>query len=453
MTTPSAALRRTLGVTDLVLLTLGTVIGSGIFIVPGVVLRQTNGQLGVALLVWIVGGVVSFLGALTYAELGAMTPEAGGLYAYIRDAFGPLPAFLYGWSSILVIASGSVATLAVAFSAYFGQLVPVSPIMAKAVSVLVILVTAVINARGTRDSAAVENGATTIKVAALVLIGIALFSAGHGWSSGGSVWPTSVTAPVASGFGAAMIGVLWAYEGWQYVTFAAGETRDPQRVFPRAIAMATFALIVLYLLANVGYVSAIGANAAAHSDHVAADATAAVFGPVAARLLSAVVLVSIFSAANGLMLTAPRLYYAMACDRVFFKRLAHVNARTGTPIPAIVLLAAWSAVLAATGTFQQLLTYVVFAGWIFYGLGALAVFASRQRAPDAPRPFHTPGYPVTPIVFAVAAGLLVINTFFAQPREALIGLAVVLLGTPTFYIWRARSRATEVDSTEPALLS
>ena len=453
MTTSPAALRRTLGIADLVLLTLGTVIGSGIFIVPGVVLRQTNGRLGVALLVWIVGGVVSFLGALTYAELGAMTPEAGGLYAYIRDAFGPLPAFLYGWSSILVIASGSVATLAVAFSAYFGQLLPLSPIAAKVVSVLVILVVTVINARGTRDSASVENGATAIKIAALVIIGLALFSAGHGWRATGGLWPAGLTPSVASGFGAAMIGVLWAYEGWQYVTFAAGETRDPQRVFPRAIATATFALIVLYLLANVGYVSAIGANAAARSDHVAADATAAAFGPLAGKLLSAVVLVSIFSAANGLMLTAPRLYYAMACDGLFFRRLAHVNARTSTPVAAIVLLAAWSIVLAATGTFQQLLTYVVFAGWIFYGLGALAVFASRRRSPDARRPFRTPGYPVTPLVFAVAAALLVMNTLVAQPREALIGLAVVLLGTPTFSIWRARSRATEVDSSEPALLS
>lgn len=455
MTTTAAdgALRRTLGVTDLVLLTLGTVIGSGIFIVPGVVLRQTNGRLGVALLVWSVGGLVSFLGALTYAELGAVTPEAGGLYAYIRDAFGPLPAFLYGWASILVIASGSVATLAVAFSAYFGQLVPVSPLVAKLVSVLVIILIAVVNARGTRDSATVENGTTTIKVVALLVLGVALFSAGHGWRNAAGYWPSSFSTSVASGFGAAMIGVLWAYEGWQYVTFAAGETRDPQRVFPRAIALATFALIVLYLLANAGYVSAIGADAAARSDHVAADATTAMFGALAGKVLSAVVLVSIFSAANGLMLTAPRLYYAMACDRVFFRQLAHVNPRTGTPIPAIVLLSAWSIVLAATGTFQQLLTYVVFAGWIFYGLGALSVFASRRRAPDAPRPFRTPGYPVTPLVFAVAAALLVINTLVAQPREALIGLAVVLLGAPTFYIWRARSRAPAVDKSESPLLS
>jgi APA family basic amino acid/polyamine antiporter len=436
-------LRRTLGFTDLLLLTLGTVIGSGIFIVPGVVLKQTQGHLGVALLVWVVGGVVSFLGAHTYAELGAMTPEAGGLYAYIRDAFGPLPAFLYGWTSFLVIASGSVATLAVAFSAYLGQLVPIGPVGAKVASTLMIVVITVVNVRGTRQSATVENSATTIKVGALLLIGLALVVAGHAWPARATLWPPALTSSVMSGFGAAMIGVLWAYEGWQYVTFSAGETRDPQRVFPRSIAVATFALIVLYLLANVGYVAAIGPEAASQSSHVAADATAAVFGSFSGKLLSVLALVSIFSATNGLVLTAPRLYFAMARDGLFFARLAKVSERFGTPASAIVLLSCWSMLLALTGTFEQLLTYVVFAGWIFYGLGALAVFASRRRYPDAVRPFRTPGYPVTPVLFALAAALLVGNTLFQQTRQAAIGLTVVLLGTPVYFLWRSRRREVE----------
>lgn len=446
-TTAHGSLRRTLGFTDLLLLTLGTVIGSGIFIVPGVVLRQTNGFLGVALLVWIIGGVVSFLGALTYAELGAATPEAGGLYAYIRDAFGPLPAFLYGWASILVIASGSVATLAVAFSNYFSQFVALSPVAAKVVSVAVIIVITIVNIRGTKLSAVVENATTTIKVAALIFIGLGLAFLGHGWSNTGAVWPSGMSSSVFTGFGVATIGVLWAYEGWQYVTFAAGETRDPQRVFPRAIAAATFALVVLYMLANIGYVAAIGPAAAAKSDHVAADATAAIFGSAAGKAISAVATISIFSAANGLMLTAPRLYYAMARDGVFFARLAHVSPRTNTPVPAIVLLAAWSMILAVSGTFEQLLTYVVFAGWIFYGLGALAVFASRAKSPELARPFRTPGYPITPLVFSLGAALLVGNTLIQKPRESSIGLAFVLLGTPVFYIWRARARATERATT------
>ena len=443
----SSSLRRALGFTDLVMLTLGTVIGSGIFLVPGVVLKQTQGSIGVAFLVWIIGGVVSLLGALTYAELGARTPDAGGLYTYIRDAFGPLAAFLYGWTSILVIASGSTAALAVAFSNYLSQLVPLGPVTARVVSIAMIGVVAVVNVAGVRRGASVENLTTGIKVAALLLMSGALIVAGHGWASTGPVWPRSMNASVFAGAGTAMIGVLWAYEGWQYATFSAGETRDPQRVFPRAISVATAALIALYLLANAGYVAVLG-NATASSEHVAADAMAAAFGAGTGKLLSLVVLVSIFSATNGLMMTAPRLYYAMARDGVLFARLGHVSERFGTPVSAIALLAAWSAVLAATGTFVQLLTYVVFAGWIFYGLGALSVFSSRRRSRGEALSFRTPGYPVTPVLFSLAAAAIVLNTLREQPTQALIGLGVVLLGTPVFYLWRSRAR----NATPPAVL-
>ena len=444
----TGALRRTLGFKDLVFLTLGTVIGSGIFLVPAVVLRQTGGSLKIALTVWLIGGLLSFLGALTYAELGAMNPDAGGLYSYIRDAFGPLPAFLYGWASIAVIASGSIAALAVAFSNYLGQLIPIGPMSARVVSVVVIAVIALINIRGTRESSSVENWATGTKVGALLILSIALIALGHGsadTSAPAVVPPTSLFA----GLGGAMIGILWAYEGWQYVTFSAGETRDPQRVFPRAIAVATAALIFLYIIANLGYVAALGTNAAAASDHVAADAMRAVFGPLSGKFFSALVLVSIFSAANGVMLTAPRLYYSMARDGVFFARLARVSERFGTPASAIVLLAVWSALLAASGTFEQLLTYVVFAGWIFYGLGAMSVFSSRRKHPDALRPFRTPGYPVTPLLFVASAALLVLNTLREQPTRALIGLSVVLVGTPAFYLWRARARRAALDAPLP----
>lgn len=441
----TATLRRTLGFTDLVMLTLGTVIGSGIFLVPGVVLRQTQSWVGVALLVWVVGGVLSFLGALTYAELGAMHPDAGGLYSYIRDAFGPLPAFLYGWASFFVIASGSVATLAVAFSTYLGQILPITPVVAKLISVAVILVITVVNVRGTRGSATVENWTTSAKVGALFLLSLALIAMGDGWRNPGPLWPATFTPGVLTGAGTAMIGVLWAYEGWQYVTFSAGETKDPQRVFPRAIAVATFALIVLYVVANAGYIAALGPVAAAQSDHVAADASRTVLGSASGVLLSALVLVSIFSATNGLMMTAPRLYYSMARDGVFFARLAIVNERFGTPAAAIVLLALWSSVLAISGTFEQLLTYVVFAGWIFYGLGALSIFSSRRRHPDAVRPFRTPGYPITPILFVASAAALVLNTLREQPQRALIGLGAVVIGTPAFYLWRAHSRRTAAD--------
>jgi APA family basic amino acid/polyamine antiporter len=235
-----------------------------------------------------------------------------------------------------------------------------------------------------------------------------------------------------------MIGVLWAYEGWQYVTFSAGEARDPQRTFPRAISIATLLLIVLYMLANLGYVTALGPAAAARSERVAADAIGTVFGPIAGGIVSALILVSIFSALNGLVLTTPRMYYAMARDGLFFQRLAVVHPKFGTPAFAILSLTGWAAVLAASGSFEQLLTYAVFTGWIFYGLGALAVFAFRRKEPDAVRPFRVPGYPVTPVLFVLAAGLLVLNTVRTQTLRAAIGLAVVGLGAPLFYWWRGR---------------
>jgi APA family basic amino acid/polyamine antiporter len=448
--TATAQLRRTLGVTDLTLIAMGTVIGSGIYLVPGVVLRETGMQIGSALIVWVAAGILSYLGALTYAEMGAMKPDAGGLYTYIRDTFGPLPAFLYGWTSFFVIASGSLATLAVAFSGFFSAILPVGPLLGRLISIAVIVVIAVINVRGTRNSATVQNWTTGAKLAGLVLFCalLVVFGRGAPLSSIGSAsaWPHAVTGTLLSGIGLAMIAVLWAYEGWQYLTFSAGETLNPQRTFPRAITLATGALVVLYVLANIGYFAALGAHAAGASDQVAADAGIAVLGPVAGRVIGVLILVSIFSAANGLMLTAPRMYFSMARDGVFFKQLANVSPRFGTPAFAIVAIAIWSTVLAVTGTFEQLLTYVVFTGWIFYALGALSVFVYRRKQPDAIRPFRVPWYPVTPALFVLAAAALVINTIVTQPARAAAGIAVVLIGTPAFYAWRSRGNRTKIHT-------
>ncbi|MEO7083483.1 MAG: amino acid permease [Gemmatimonadaceae bacterium] len=444
--TETAQLRRTLGVTDLTLLAMGTVIGSGIYLVPGVVLREMGMQFGSALVVWVVAGILSYLGALTYAEMGAMKPDAGGLYTYIRDTFGSLPAFLYGWTSFFVIASGSVATLAVAFSGYFSQILPIGAAAAKVISIAVIAAIAVINVRGTRTSATVQNWTTGAKLAGLILFSVLMIVFGRGNPvnslAAASAWPHALTPALLSGVGVAMIGVLWAYEGWQYLTFSAGETLNPQRTFPRAITLATAALVALYVLANFGYVAALGANGAGASDHVAADAGIVVLGPIAGRVVGVLILVSIFSAANGIMLTAPRMYFSMARDGVFFKRLAIVSPRFGTPAFAVVAIAAWSAVLAVTGTFEQLLTYVVFTGWIFYALGALSVFVYRRIAPDANRPFRVPGYPVTPALFVIAAAALVLNTIVTQPGRAAAGIAVVLIGTPAYFAWRARGNTS-----------
>ena len=440
MSGPPTELRRSLGFTDLLLITIGTVIGSGIYLVPSSVLRQTGGHTGLAFAVWAVAGFLSLLGALTYAELGAMKPEAGGLYAYLRDAFGPLPAFLYGWASFLVIASGSIAALAVAFANYLGPLLPFS-VPGWLISVVTIIVVATLNVRGTRGSATVQNWTTGAKFGVLLILSVILTLWGNG---GAGIVTTPIETPnvsLAAGFGAAMIGVLWAYEGWQYVTFSAGEARDPPRTFPRAISIATFLLIVLYLAANLGYVRALGPVAAANSPRVAADAVGTIFGPVASVIVTALILVSIFSALNGLLLTTPRMYFAMARDGLFFKRLTAVHPKFGTPAIAIITLTAWSVALAASGTFTQLLTYAVFTGWIFYALGSLAVMALRRSEPNAVRPFRVPGYPLTPLLFFVAAVALVLNTIVTQPVIASIGLGFVALGAPAFFIWRARGRA------------
>jgi len=442
MTGPNE-LRRSLGFMDLMLITIGTVIGSGIYLVPSGVLRQTGGHTGLAFTVWAVAGFLSLLGALTYAELGAMKPEAGGLYAYLRDAFGPLPAFLYGWASFLVIASGSIAALAVAFANYLTPLLPFK-VPGTLVSVIVIAVVAAINVRGTRGSATVQNWTTGAKFGVLIVLSILLSIRGTG---GAGMATAPVEAPnvsLAAGFGAAMIGVLWAYEGWQYVTFSAGEAKDPQRTFPRAISIATFLLIVLYLVANLGYVRALGPAGVANSQRVAADAIGTILGPVAGAIVSALILVSIFSALNGLLLTTPRMYYAMARDGLFFQRLTAVHPKFGTPAIAIVTLTGWSIALAASGTFNQLLTYAVFTGWIFYALGALAVMMLRRSEPNATRPFKVPGYPLTPILFVLAAVALVLNTIVTQPGISSIGLGFVALGAPVFYYWRSRGRTDAI---------
>jgi APA family basic amino acid/polyamine antiporter len=416
---------------------IGTVIGSGIFLVPGGVLRQAGGRAGPALLVWIVGGALSLLGALSYGELGAMNPAAGGLYVYLRDAFGPLTAFLYGWTFFLVIATGSAATLAVASGSYLQQFVTLGPIGQKLAAVGLLALVAAINVRSTRRSADVQNWSTAIKVGALLLMSAVLLM----WrraapSADAAFWPSEVSPSLLSGMGLGMIGVLWAYEGWQYVTFSAGEAIDPQRTFPRAIVLGTASLIGIYLFANVGYLAALGPEGVAGSDRVAAEAVGAIVGPGAAKLIAAAILVSIFSATNGLTISAPRVYYAMARDGLFFRTLGEVHPRYGTPAVSIAAGTIWAMVLAASGTFEQLLTYVVFVGWIFYALGAACVFALRRKNPGADRPFRVPGYPWTPLLFIAAAAALVGNTIVSQPARTAIGIGVVLLGLPVYFIWR-----------------
>src|SRR5262245_2390522 len=435
-TRPSLA--RVLSARDIALLVVGTVIGSGIWLVPAAVLRNTGGSVSLAFTVWIAAGILSILGAFTFAELGAMYPEAGGLYVYLRDTFGPLTAFLFGWTMFLCISSGSVATLAAGFTRYLGELVPVGPWTARLVPVAMISVIAVVNVLGTRRSATLQNWSTGFKAGAVVLMAMLLLLRGR-TAEAAAAAAVDPPGSLLAGAGLALVAVLWAYEGWQYVSYSVGETLDPQKSFPRGILVGTAAIMAVYLLANWAYVVTLGPARAAGATRIAAESVAAAFGPGAGRLIALAILVSIFSAAHAVTLTSPRVYFAMARDGVFFDSLAQVHPRFGTPATAIVTSSLWAMFMAMTGTFEQLYTYVVFASWIFYALGALSVFVYRKTRPDAHRPFRVPGYPWTPLLFVLSAAAIVLNTLASQPRQALVGILIVLAGTPAFFLWKKRA--------------
>jgi basic amino acid/polyamine antiporter, APA family len=437
---------RTLRLRDLLFLFIGSVIGSGIFLTPGLILRQLNGSVGFSLLVWVVGGVLSLLGALTYAELAATNPEAGGLYCFIRDAFGRVAAFLYGWSLFLVIASGSVAALARAFTRYLAEIIPLSATGATILSVVMIGVVTAVNVWGTRKSSDLQNWTTLIKVLLIVLLSGFLLSLGHHASELPSAMGTTQQgSALLSSFGLAMIAVLWAYEGWQFGTYSAGEVLDPQKSFPRAFLLGSLILVGLYLIANVAYLAALGPPAATASDAIAAAAATAVLGPWAGKIIALTILVSTFSAANSVILTAPRVFYAMAKDNLFFKQLAEVHPRFQTPAAAVVALGAWSAVLACAGKFAELIGGVIFIGWIFYGLGAAAIFPLRRASKGKAIPYRVPGYPFTPSIFVAAAGAIVANAIYlafrdpVQFRNLTVAIALFLLGLPAYYFWRRRA--------------
>jgi basic amino acid/polyamine antiporter, APA family len=436
---PPATLARTLGLRDLTMLVIGGVIGSGIFLVPGAIQRQVNGSVGLAMLVWVAGGLLSLVGALTYGELAAMKPEAGGLYVYIRDCFGRLPAFLYGWTLFLVIATGGIATLAVAFSAYLGNVVPLTPFGAKLASVAMIGVITVVNIYGTRESSDLQNWTTYIKIALILGMSGVLLWLGHGFHGSGNIlWPERISGSLISNFGLAMIAALWSYEGWQFASFSAGEAAHPQRDFPRAFFYGTLSLTIIYVIAALSYVAALGPAAAARSDTIAATAMAVTLGPTAAKFVAFLVMISTFSAANSIQLTAPRVYYAMAGDGLFFRKMAEVHPRFRTPALAILTAGIWAAILACLGSFQQLFTYVIFTGWIFYGLAGASIFAYRRRMPGADLPYRVPGYPWTPAIFVLATAALVVNAIFSRPTGAVAGLCVVFAGVPAYLIWRTR---------------
>lgn len=435
----SPTLVRTLGLRDLTMLVIGGVIGSGIFLVPGAIQRRVGNSVGLAILVWVAGGFLSLVGALTYGELAAMKPEAGGLYVYIRDCFGRLPAFLYGWTLFLVIASGGIAALAVAFSAYLGQIIPLTPLMMNVTSVAIIAVITMVNIYGTRESSDLQNWTTYAKIIGILAMSGVLLWLGHGFhGSGALLWPARVNGSTISNFGLAMIAALWSYEGWQFASFSAGEAAHPQRDFPRAFFYGTLSLTIIYVTAALSYVAALGPEAAGHSDTIAAAAMAVILGPMAAKFVALLIMISTFSSANSIQLTSPRVYYAMAGDGLFFRRMAEVHPRFRTPAFAIFTSGVWAAILACLGSFEQLFTYVIFTGWIFYGLAGASIFFYRSRMPGSELPYRVPGYPWTPAIFVLASAALVANAISSRPAGAIEGLGIVLAGLPAYLLWPTR---------------
>ncbi|MBI2222227.1 MAG: amino acid permease [Acidobacteria bacterium] len=435
-------LKRQLDAFDSASIVIGCVIGSGIFIVPALTASQV-GSTGLVLLVWIVAGALSLCGALAYAELGASLPAAGGQYVYLREAYGRMPAFLYGWTLFLVIHAGGMAALGAAFAIYLGYFVPLTVVEARLASVGLIVVLVVVNCLGVRLGARVQNVLTAVKVVGVAAIVFVCFAATEGsvthfvplWGDG--------TPPGgwAAGVGAAMVGALWAYEGWHNFAFVAGETVNPERNVPLALVCGVAVVMALYLAATLAYLYVLPFDALSRSTHVAADAMRVAVGPAGGTLISLLILLSVTGAVNGMTLAGPRAYYAMARDGLFFPGLQRVDRRFGTPVPAIVAQGVWASVLAASGRYDQLFTYVIFAAWIFYAMTVAAVIVLRRRHPEWRRPYLVWGYPVLPALFVIAAGAFVLNTLVSRPRESAWGAGIVLLGVPAYFLWRRRSKS------------
>jgi APA family basic amino acid/polyamine antiporter len=431
-------LARDLTLFDAINLVIGTIIGSGIFLVPAEIARAVHTS-GWMLAVWVIGGVLTMLGALSLAELGAAMPEAGGIYTFISRGFGQLWGFLCGWMLFTVATSGSIATLGAAFPIYLGAFVPLTPTTTKIAGLVVIALLTWINIVGVKNGARVGNFLTACKVGGLIVMVVAIFLLpAHSDPAAAAAAPLpSGSVPLAA-VGVALVAVLWAYEGWHDVTFAAGEIRDPQRNFPRAIVGGVGIVIAVYLLANLAYLKVLTPAEIAGSDRVALTAMTRVTGIWGGKLLTAAILCSILGAMNALILAGPRAYYQMAKDGLFIDRVSRVHPKWRTPVEALLFQGLWSGFLVLfIGGFSQLFTYVIFGGWIFYALAVASVIAIRRKEPNLPRPYRVPGYPVVPLLFVATAGAIVVNTLIATPKESTIGLAFIALGIPVYYAQRA----------------
>ncbi len=443
------ALVRAIGLRSAILLVITNVIGSAIFLTPGTMAATLPSET-LLLVAWVAGGAIALCGGLTYAEMGAMYPRSGGLYVFLEEAFGPLVAFLYGWAGLLIILTGATAAVAMGFATYFAYFVPAlsttriiiavplpwgawSISAAQIVAAVSILALGAINYVGVESGNRLQAVLTIIKIAAIAVLPV-LAIALHPATLSLSPIVAHVAHPAAA-FGVVMIAVMWAYEGWYYLPFAAGEIADAPRTVPRALVLGILAIAAIYLSVNVAYMLALPIDEIRGVERIASKAMTALIGNGGARLVAATVVVSTLACNAAAVIAVSRACYAMAADGLFIRAAASVHPRYRTPHIAIALTCGWSALLTLTGTYEQLYTWVTFASVAFGVLGGLAIFKLRRSKPEVHRPYRTWGYPVVPALFVIALFALVVNTFIELPVESLVGLAIIALGLPAYWYW------------------
>jgi APA family basic amino acid/polyamine antiporter len=440
-------LARVIGLGPATLLVMGNVLGSAIFLTTGLMAEQLP-SVPLLLAAWGLGGVVALAGALTCAELGAMFPRSGGWYVFLREAYGPVWGFLFGWAGLLVMLTGSLAAVAVGFAEYASYFVPawsttrvivalpLGPVTwtisaGQIVAVASLALIAAANVVGVRTGLTLQSVLTVVKIGLVVAVPVLAL-----WVQRVTPDYAALMSPLArpgAAFGVAMIAVMWAYSGWDYLAFAAGEVRDPGRTIPRALVLGTSGLTVLYLLINVGYMYSLRIEEMQGVARIAELSVSALVGTAGAGLVALGVMVSTFGCNAASVLPTSRVCYAMSADGLLIERAAAVHPKYRTPHVAILLTCGWASLLALSGTYEQLFTYVTFTALLFNVAGGLAIFRLRRTRPDAPRPYRAWGYPVTPAIFVAATGVLLVNTLIERPWESFVGLGLVGMGL--LYYW------------------
>lgn len=455
--TAEAGLAKRLGLLDSTAIVMGSMIGSGIFIVAADISRQVQSP-GLLIVTWVITALLTITAALSYGELAAAMPQAGGQYVYLREAFGPLFGFLYGWTLFLVIQTGTVAAVAVAFAKFAGVFFPsisaehqILPFLTtqQLLAIAILITLTWVNTRGVKTGSVVQNIFTIAKVAALLgLISFGLIvgrneaavarNFGDFWGNAGWNWDTVRLT------GVAMVGALFSSDAWNNVTFTAGEIRNPKRNLPLSLLLGVSAVSALYIACNFVYLNALPLEAiqSAPQDRVATAVASQISGNMGASLLAIAIMISTFGCVNGMVLAGARVYYAMAVDGLFFRQVAKVDAVHQVPVVSLWLQCLWACALTLTGRYNDLLDYVIFAVLLFYILTIVGVFVLRRTRPDMERPYRAAGYPVLPAVYIAVGGLIEILLLLYKPNYTWPGLTIVLLGIPVYFLWRARDRST-----------